>query len=212
MTRKERIIAGLDPVELSRLSRKEMENLLTDAREIYQKKSWIFQRNPDVYSYSYERLRDKYETKRYGKPLKNTTRNQAFNEILSVSDFLKSKSSTIKGAKDIAREQDIRIFGRAKGKANRAKHRLTREERELLWSAYDEYLHQNSNAESKYGSNRITQELGDMLISKRRDKGVIDIATAIKYLDEIFKGTKGSEKKLKERTSDDSIFSHSWDD
>lgn len=102
-------------------------------------------------------------------PIKNMTRNQLIMEIARYQKFFNDETSSVEGIKRVNREQDIRIFGTdSRGRPIRT---MTQEERTRYWALYDEYLNQNPNSTSKYGSESVQQTLADALFSGDRDTG-----------------------------------------
>lgn len=62
-------------------------------------------------------------------------------EFARYAGFFNSKTATLRGIREVNRQQDIRLFGADKsGKPNKT---LTSQQREDYWSLYDEYLNQN---------------------------------------------------------------------
>ena len=93
------------------------------------------------------------------------------NEIFRLQDFFTSKTSTIPGARSVAVEQDRRIFGTSEF-TNKPLKRLTYEERTSFWSAYNEFIHMQSEAYVRnMTSDVIQQMLAGMVINSRRKKG-----------------------------------------
>lgn len=76
--------------------------------------------------------------------------------MFRIQDFFQAKTSSVSGAREVAREQDARIFGtRADGKPL---YRMTREQRVAFWDSYEEFMHQNPNWSQK--SFQVQEALG----------------------------------------------------
>lgn len=155
-------IRNIDPASLGRMNKSQVIELLKKVRQKYQTRAKSLDRVSDkVYSPAKEKMDDFYESSGKKSPSR-ITRNQAINEILHIQDFFNAKTSDIKGAQEVMREQDIRIFGQSR--SGRPKHRMTVEQRAQFWAKYNEFLNTYKSAEYIYGSGKIQQYLGDMFI------------------------------------------------
>lgn len=88
------------------------------------------------------------------------TRNQLLMEFARYSKFFNSVSSTVAGIKALNREQDARIFG-VDEKGNPL-NTMTKDERDLYWSVYDEFFNQETDVFSSYGSSRVQQAVAEV--------------------------------------------------
>lgn len=143
--------------------------LLKQFREKFRFREKAFQRAKSVYSPALEKMQEYYERNGVQSP-ETMNINKIRSELFQLQDFFKAKTADVKGARQVMREQDERIFGlNEKGAPAR---RMTLEERTKFWEVYDEFLKTYKNAEAIYGSDKIQQYLGELTISGRKQKGV----------------------------------------
>lgn len=156
-------IKNLDPEVIGKMQSTELKKTLEQARKKYETRVGQFDKQ-GKYFYSYARTKmDDYYSE-VGKPsIKKISRNRAMAELFRLQEFFNSKSSTVKGARDVNREQDIRIFGiDDNGKPIK---KMTSEQRKAYWTLYEEFTNQHPNYEYIYGSNSIQQYLGDYVLN-----------------------------------------------
>ena len=84
--------------------------------------------------------------------------NRLLGYITDLQDFFKSRSSTVRGWREIGREQDNRLFGeqyktgRRAGQWYGAKYHLTDEQRTMFWRLYDELYKADWSGINNYSS------------------------------------------------------------
>lgn len=85
-------------------------------------------------------------------------------ELARYHEFWASKGSTVSGAKEINREEDIRIFGSEKrGAIVTPVYRMTTEERKKFWAAYMEFMNQHPEKSTRDNSERIQRLVGNYM-------------------------------------------------
>lgn len=136
--------------DLSKMTDEEMEPLLRAARKQVERRVQTIAKS-GLYSHAVEGyLSNMYEVNEDGyKKLRNLqdplvmSRQAKYGEIKRIQEFLNSKTSTVKGIKQVNKEQDLRLFGYAKSKLGRALKRplksLSENERRTYWKMYDEF-------------------------------------------------------------------------
>ena len=133
-------------------------------------------------------------------------------ELSRLNDFFNSQSSTVKGAQEIARKQDIRIFGPSESNPNIPAKRMTREERIKFWSVYNEYSRSDAYESRFYLRYRdIQEELGNVVLSKRGQKGGIggsDIGELLTELDRKLQGEYYEYDQLSELSGSGDDFTY----
>lgn len=73
--------------------------------------------------------------------------------IMQLQALLKSKTGTVKGWRDVAKAQDIRLFGGVqRGKGIQPKRRMSDDERKIFWRVYQELKRSGWTSTSLYGS------------------------------------------------------------
>ena len=153
-------IRKLSPTELGKMPKSQLADLVRRVRVKNQTRLEQLEKASSVYSPAGEKMRAFYESNGEKSPSK-MTRNQMLGELFASQSFHSAQTSTVAGARKVAREQDIRIFGAKPSGAPRAK--MTREQRSKFWAIYDEFTRTYKNMEYLYGSNRIQQALGEMI-------------------------------------------------
>jgi hypothetical protein len=181
----------MSETEISKLSTKDgsAQEMLRQFREKFRYREKAFNRaGKNVYSPALEKMEDYYDRNGERSPEKMTV-HQIRSELFHIQEFFKSKTGDVKGAREVMREQDIRIFGE-NARGNPAK-RMTIEERTKFWSVYEEFLSTYKNAEAVYGSEKIQQYLGSLTIGNRRvsafRKGSIGLMDQLSTLDKMLR-------------------------
>ena len=198
--------------DIKGLSRKEAQNILREARNLYYKRAATLEKyvgKGNFYSPAYENpgFKNKKGDKR-GMGIKawyeeresqgkisapsKTKIADAKAELSRLNQFFNSQSSTVKGTQEIARKQDIRIFGPSESNPNIPAKRMTREERIKFWSVYNEYATSDTYEARFYLRYRdIQEELGNVILSKRGKDGGIGGVEIGKLLDELDRKLQG---------------------
>lgn len=157
-------LLNLTTSDIGKMKNPELRAILRGARQLYTQQEKVLNRySQQVYSHAHELMKDYYE--------ENGTRNisrmrqsELRGEIFRLQEFFDSQSATVPGARTIALEQDLRIFGGDKQK-RRPTRRMTVDERRNFWAAYDEYkaIHSETYVRNM-GSNNIQQVLSEIAI------------------------------------------------
>lgn len=156
---------AIDPSVLSHMKRVDAIPLLKQARSLFKKQASIFEKNPNVYSWAYEKMDEWY--KNHGEVnLRSVKRVDAVAELARLQDFFKSQSSTVSGSKKILEEQSKRIFGvDEKGKPL---YKMNTEQARSYWALYKEYEALATTGFVKnFNSNTIQTVVGEYLIENR---------------------------------------------
>ena len=184
-------LKSMSETEISKLSTKDgsAQEMLRQFREKFRYREKAFNRaGKNVYSPALEKMEDYYDRNGERSPEKMTV-HQIRSELFHIQEFFKSKTGDVKGAREVMREQDIRIFGE-NARGNPVK-RMTIEERTKFWSVYEEFLSTYKNAEAVYGSEKIQQYLGSLTIGNRRvsafRKGSIGLMDQLSALDKMLR-------------------------
>lgn len=158
-------IRKLDIASLGKMSKKEVVQLLNQVRHKFNIRQGQLEKvKKNVYSPALEKMEEYYE-KNGATPVSKISRNKAINEIARIQEFFNAKTSSVKGAREVMRQQDIRIYG--KNELGNPVHRMTVEKRAKYWSVYDEFLSTYKNAEAIFGSDKIQQFLGERVTKKK---------------------------------------------
>lgn len=195
-------LKSMSETEISKLSTKDgsAQEMLRQFREKYRYREKAFSRaGKNVYSPALEKMEDYYDRNGERSPEKMTV-HQIRSELFHIQEFFKSKTGDVKGAREVMREQDIRIFG--ENSRGRPVRRMTIEERTKFWSVYEEFLSTYKNAEAVYGSEKIQQYLGSLTIGDRKvsafRKGSIGLMDQLSALDKMLRES-GEENAIEMR-------------
>lgn len=142
--------------ELSKLTESEIKSMLSQARSLFKLRLVLFKKSKNTpYSPAIEYMESYYEE---GYPkIRKISRNRALSELFQIQSFFKARTSTVRGAREYIKKQDIRIFGA--DKKGKPLGTLTRDQRARFWSVYNEFIRQNPVADLIYGSDRIVSAL-----------------------------------------------------
>ena len=157
-------IKDLEPDKLGKMSKSQLADLLRKIRVKTQTRMEQLDKVKSIYSPARENFNENVKSRSISK----MSRNAMLHEIFQHQSFHQAKTSTVSGSRQVAKEQDIRIFGEKNGKP---RHRMTTAQRTKFWAVYKEFQNTYHNAEYLYGSNRIQQYLGDMVLKSRLRKG-----------------------------------------
>lgn len=175
-------IANMPHEEVAKASKSTLQGYVKTLRMGYTRRVQAFQRN-EIISFADIQFKRNYVPPPANTPINKLSYNQLIMEIAQYRSFFTGKTSTIKGALEVNKEQDIRIFGKdSRGRPNRT---MSNEERIKYWSVYNEYLEQNKGAVGQYGSDRIQIILGDLLFNKSRISATYDAFAFLDLLNQV---------------------------
>ena len=198
--------------DIKGLSRKEAQNILREARNLYYKRAATLEKyvgKGNFYSPAYENpgfqnkkgeqkgmgIKAWYESKESQGKISAPSKTKiadAKAELSRLNAFFNAQTSTVKGTQEVARKQDIRIFGPSETNPNIPAKRMTREERVKFWSVYNEYATSDAYEARFYLRYRdIQEELGNVILSKRGNKEGIGGVEIGKLLDELDRKLQG---------------------
>ena len=177
--------------DIKNLSRKDAQEYIRQMRSAAMKQmeklAAARERSDKFYSQAYENTKDWYEEE-YNLKMPAPSRmkvSDAQEELSQLKKFFNAKSSTVPGAQKIAKEQDLRIFGPSASNPNKPAQRMSREEREAFWSAYNEFKIGADTSELFYRKyNQAQGELGQIALSRRARGEKISAAAMLKELRE----------------------------
>lgn len=180
----------MEPSEIGKMKLKELRPLLRDMRKEYQKQAAVFAKHEStVWSPALEKMQDYYEAKPMDTVVSKMKIDNVRNELFRLQDFFQARTSTLKGTRDVMREQDARIFGinEATGRPNK---RMTLSQRIDFWAAYNEFVGmEKAGYVRDMTSGKIQTFLGEMVIEKGRSN--------------LFAFTSGELRELKRRLAKD---------
>ena len=171
-----RRFTNLSPSDIGKMKSPELRELIRGARNLYSQQEKMFKKYENkVWSPALEKMQSYYEDRGQKAPSRMNI-NQMRNELFHLQDFFSADTSTVPGARQVAIEQDKRIFGTdEKGKA---RFRPTVEQRTKLWSLFTEYKSLRP-ADVLENSNIVQQVVGQMIIESAKNKNIdLDLSSA----------------------------------
>lgn len=167
--------------DIEGLSRSQAQDLLRSMREAFKQREKTLGRDRidkngermGTWSPAAKGMEDYYEDHPM-KAVSHTRKDSAIAELKRLNNFFNSKTSTREGARDVMREQDLRIFGEeenAFGKTTgRPAVRLTRKQRDLMWAGYQEFLSGSDTATIAARNYQRRQQAAGLVVKTLRGK------------------------------------------
>lgn len=169
--------------DLRSLSRNQAQDLLRQMREAWrQRAEQLGRQGGNFYSPSYEKMKKYYADKKTVAPSR-TRKDSAVAELSRLNQFFNAETATVKGARDVMRKQDLRIFGEGEnafGKpTGKPAKRMKRDQREMFWAAYNEFSQGADTAALAARSyQKIQSALGLIVRSTRKKNLSLDNLTS----------------------------------
>ncbi len=183
-------IRSIAQIQEAEINSKEFQKDLDANLEVMIKKyndrvrSFGNKKNQNVFSYALDKMDDWINNNTYAKggagklkmpkPTGDRRRDNARKQTIAfrIQEFFNADTSSVEGARRVARDQDARLFGvNARGNPIR---RMTFEERKKFWDVYDEFLNQNKQwSDKSYRAQEVIASLvtdGSMSSVKRTGK------------------------------------------
>ena len=159
LTKTETIVQWTE-AELNGKDRAQLQTAYKTLKTTYGKRKKAFQKEGE-FSYAIDRY--EREMKKSPKiPVKNMTINRLRREVAMLQHMFRGETSTLAGAEEAYREQDIRIFGAVPG-TNIPNFRMSAEAREAYWNAYDEWRSDERIQGLHMGSSQEQSNLADIM-------------------------------------------------
>lgn len=167
----------------------------------YKRRAASFDRK-DIFSYAQDKY-EAYHNTLSAREIKKLNFNQRVLEIAKLQSFFNSRTSSLKGIKEINREQDVRIFGA--DEEGTPLGTLDKKERKAYWTLYENFL--NQNPIKLVTSERIQQLLGTIKISNELKNAIWDK----KKTEDLPPEFMDIINKLKKLAEDDSLLNEETD-
>lgn len=208
--------------DIKKLNRSQAHNLLRQVRyEAIKQSEKIYnatKRSDKFYSPAEKNLRDWYEERyltqsdfskeNYIPPVSKMKIADTKAELETLQKFFNAKTSSVTGAQKVAKARDMRIFGPSESDPKQPARRMTRDEAEKFWAAYNEFKNSMIGGDlywRKYS--QVQTELGNIVVNKRKNRKNLDVYELINDL-----RNKLAEGEDDYEYSDLSEFSGSGDD
>lgn len=160
--------ASMSIEEIKKLSKKEVKELVKQARQMYNRQAKTFDRyQKTVYSHAYELMKDYYENDTRPS-FSRLTKAQLQAEAIRLHEFFGSKGSTVPGARKISTDVDRRLFG-VNETTGKPKFRMSINQARDFWAAYHEFESMEKGARFEtWGSFKVQQVLAEMVLQRFR--------------------------------------------
>ena len=163
-------IKDLSPSAVNKMPKSQLADLLRKTREKTKTRIEQLDRAKNIFSPA----REAFESSNTQPAISKMSRNAMIHEFLEHQKFHQAKTSTVQGARKVATQQDIMIFG--KGASGRPRHRMKAEQRAKFWAIYDEFLKTYKDAYARFRYQSIFQHLGEMQVQgKIKTKDQINV-------------------------------------
>lgn len=113
--------------------------------------------------------------------------NSLVGEIVLMQKFFNSETSSVTGAREVNKREDLRIFGPSARSETKPARTMTARERELYWDLVDEWYDQQFKTNSHLASGQIQRSLADLMF-KSDD---FNEATLVEKLNQLTAHAKG---------------------
>lgn len=168
--------------ELGRMNKDELVEAVRTLRRTIAQRKRTFDETPEVFSPALDAYQRRVKGPR--KNLSKRSRNSLLAEFAMQRDFLKSKTSTVSGAREVYKTQSQRIF--QEDSRWGARRTMTREEARRYWEVYNEFKNVYPDMMARIPSEQIQQILGSMAIDTNffGEDGEVDLMEALENLHE----------------------------
>ena len=183
---------NMSPSEIRNLSRRQAQSLLKEMRQEAQNQIEKLDRaakhSDKFYSPAGESMKSYYEQKKVDNQWKapsKTPQSSAIDELIKINNFMNSKTYSVTETQKLQKSTDMRIFGPSESNPNKPAQRMSRQESEKFWAAYNEFKNSVDTGNLYYRKySQIQSELGKMVIEKRKKKrefSIVELANELKY-------------------------------
>lgn len=155
---------NLSQNDIANLSRTQAQDLLRSMRQAFKQREKTL---GNTWSPARDAMTNYYD-KHEQKAPSRTRKDSAIAELKRLNQFFNAKTSTVKGAREVMREQDLRIFG--EGKDGKPAQRLTRAQRDLMWSGYQEFISGSDTAAIAARSYGQRQQAAGLVVKSMKGK------------------------------------------
>lgn len=167
--------------DIERLSRPQAQELLRQMRQAFQQREKTLGRDRvdsegnrmGTWSPAAESMEKYYDNREIKSPSRER-KDTAIAELKRLNNFFNAKTSTVRGAREVMREQDLRIFGEKENafgkRTGQPAQRLTRAQRDFMWSGYQEFLSGSDTAAIAARSYERRQQAAGLVVKSMRGK------------------------------------------
>ena len=155
-------ILEMSDKEISQQNEKTLRTYYRSMRTALGKRMATFE-EADEFSYAYNRYEREFK-KEIPMKISEMNENRLRKEVFRLKKFFGGETSTVAGAQEIHRRQDILIFGAIPGTTipNRS---MTKDERIEYWDLYDQWYEQEYENNPQLQSGEIQNTLADLMFA-----------------------------------------------
>lgn len=195
-------IKSIQEMDSGDFTSENIDKILPQMVRIFKNRARSFsnKKNTNVYSPALEKMEELYP---FGVSYNKNSSFQSKQALgFRIQEFFRAKTSSVSGAREVMRDQDIRLFG--KDSRGRPIYRMTKDERTRFWSDYEEFLNQHPQWSGK--SYRVQEAISELKLNGELDKksGHVQVNQLIlKKLKELEDGSRpsGYELQMRQRGS-----------
>lgn len=182
--------------EISQQNEKTLRKYYKSMRTALGKRMKTFEK-ADEFSYAFQRY--ERETKKEI-PMKITEmgENRLRKEVFRLKQFFEAETSTVSGAQEVHRKQDISIFGAIPG-TNIPNRTMSSTEREQYWNLYEQWYKQEYENYPQLQSGEIQNTLADLMFADTGEFNSMLLTEKMAALSEA--ASKAHEEDLRRRPS-----------
>ena len=119
-------------------------------------------------------------------------------EVVRLKKFLESETSTVEGAQEVNRRQDVMIFGAIPG-TDIPNRTMSADERKEYWNLYDEWYNQEYKKHPELQSSEIQNILADLMFTGKGEFNSMLLTEKMAYLSE--RASEEHEMDLRRKSS-----------
>lgn len=172
---------NLSQNDIENLSRTQAQDLLRSMRQAFQQREKTLGRDRidaegnrmGTWSPAAESMEKFYENREIKSPSR-TRKDSAVAELKRLNKFFNAKTSTVRGAREVMRQQDLRIFGEKEnvfGKpTGQPAQRFNRAQRDFMWAGYTEFLSGVDTADLAARKYKQIQPAAGLIVKSMRGK------------------------------------------
>lgn len=155
-------ILEMSDKEISQQNEKTLRQYYKSMRTALGKRMATFE-EADEFSYAYNRYEREFK-KEIPMKISEMSENRLRKEVFRLKKFFGGETSTVAGAQEVHRRQDILIFGAIPGTTipNRS---MTKDERIEYWDLYDQWYEQEYENNPQLQSGEIQNTLADLMFT-----------------------------------------------
>lgn len=153
-------------------TRENIDKILPQMVRIFENRARSFsnKKNVNVFSPALEKMYTLYPNRIVYDQNASFQSKQAL--AFRIQEFFRAKTSSVSGAREVARDQDARLFG--VNQYGRPNYRMTKDERTRFWSDYEEFM--NQNPRWSQGSYKVQEALSELKRDGQLDRAFGHIA------------------------------------